>query len=209
MDKTSLENAIMDEARQAIRNLAEKEAEEIKRLNDAYAAEIDDFKRHMQIQTDARITQESSRLENRANLDLKKVKLKGVEAFISLAVEEAMKGIRDNSNYKRFLMDAIADAVGRIPAGAEVHLGSRDLAFEKEIREALKAAGINRDIVFLEDKGIRRGGCIVVDVPGGRIFDSTIERIFFRKSLLLRREVMGLLGLPLGDTAKESSCKIS
>jgi hypothetical protein len=37
------------------------------------------------------------------------------------------------------------------------------------------------------------GGCLIVDGPGGRIFDSTIERICFRKSSTIRREVMRLL----------------
>ena len=186
---------------QAISNLARKEAEEIKRLDDAYAAEIDDFKNRLQIQTDARISQESSKAENRTSLDLKKLKLRSIEAFISLTVEEAMKAIRDNPYYKRFLVDAIGDAIGRIPYGAEVRLKRKDLVFEEEIREVLKSAGGNRDIVVLEDNTIKWGGCIVVDAQGGRIFDSTIERIYFRKSLLIRREVMSFMGNPPGDVA--------
>jgi len=109
--------------------------------------------------------------------------------------------IRDNPHYKRFLMDAICDAVGRIPTGAEVRLKSDDLAFENEIRDVLKAAGGNRDIAVMEDKTIKWGGCIIVDVPGGRIFDNTIERIYFRKSPAIRREVMRLLGDPSGKLA--------
>ena len=201
MDKISLETAIMDEAEEMIRNLAMKEAEEIKRLDDIYAAELIDFKNRIQAQTDARIRQESSKAENRTNLDLKKLKLKGLDAFIKRTVEEAVKVIRDNPQYKKFLLDAICNAVGRIPSGAEIRIHSEDLALEEEIREGLKAAGLNKNTVIHEDDRIKWGGCIVVDVPGGRIFDCTIERIWFRKSLLIRREVMGLLGNTPGNAA--------
>ena len=201
MDKISLESAIRDEAALAILAIAQKEAAEIKRLDDAYAAEIEEFKNRSQAETDAMIGQESSKVKNRADLDLKKHKLKSVEAFINRTVDEAVKVIRDNPHYKRFLMDAICDSVGRIPTGAEVRLKSEDLAFENEIRETLKAAGGNRDIAVMEDKTIKWGGCIIIDVPGGRIFDNTIERIYFRKSPAIRREVMRLLGDPSGKLA--------
>jgi flagellar biosynthesis/type III secretory pathway protein FliH len=147
----------------------------------------------MEAQTNAKIRQESSRVENRAKVDLKKHKLKSVEAYIGRIVEEVAKGIREHPQYKRFLLDAIGDAVGRIPGGVEVRLKSEDLVFEQEIREAVKTAGGDRDIAIVEDKTIKWGGCIIVDVPGGRIFDGTIERISFRKSSAIRREVMSLL----------------
>jgi hypothetical protein len=193
MDKQSLESAIMGEAEQAILALALKEAEEIKKLDDAYAAGIDAFGNTIRSQTDAKIGQESSKAENRAVLDLKKLKLKSVETFISRTIEEAVKSIRGNPDYKKFLLDAIVDAAGRIPTDVEVRLMKEDLTFEKEIRDVLRTAGKSKDITVLEDGAIKWGGCIIVDVPGGRIFDSTIERVYFRKSLIIRREVMGLL----------------
>jgi flagellar biosynthesis/type III secretory pathway protein FliH len=208
MDKTSLENAIRNEAEQQVLSIARKEAEEIKGLDDAHAAGIDDFRKHIQDQTDERIRLETSRMENRANLDLKKHKIRSIESFISSAVEEAVKTIRDNPLYRRFLLDAIVGALGKIPAGAEIHLEKMDLAFEKDIRTAIKAAGATGDITIMEDSRIRWGGCIIVDVSGGRVFDSTIERSYFRRSLLIRREAMGLLGDSSGDAVKESSCKI-
>lgn len=200
MDKTSLESAIREQAEQVIRGITQKEADEIKKLDDAYAAEIDYFRDRFQIQTDARISQESSKVKSRISLDLKKLKLRTIEAFISRTVEEAVKAIRENVQYKRFLLDAIADAVGRISNGAEVRLKSEDLVFEKEIREALNALGKSNDIIVLEDNTIKWGGCIITDLSGGRIFDSTIERLYFRKSLLVRREVMSLLDSLPGDS---------
>jgi hypothetical protein len=194
MDNQSLESAIMNEAEQAIRALALKEAEKIRKLENATASEINDFRNRIRSQTDMKISQESSKAENRAVLDLKKLKLKGVETFISRAIEESVKSIRVNPNYKKFLLDAIVDATGRIPGEIEIRLMKEDLTFEKEIRDTLNAAGKNRDITIIEDGEIKWGGCIIIDVPGGRIFDSTIERAYFRKSLVIRREVMKILG---------------
>lgn len=201
MDKTSLESAIREKAQQAIQSIMQKEADEIKKLDDAYSAEMDYSKNRLQIQTDARISQESSKAKSRISLDLKKLKLRTIEAFISRTVEEAVQAIRENVQYKRFLLDAIVDAVGRVPSKAEIRLRSEDLGFENEIREALKVAGENKDIVVLEDNRIKWGGCIIIDLSGGRIFDSTIERLYFRKSQLIRREVMSLLANLPGESA--------
>jgi len=210
MNKISLEDSIKDEAEEIIRNLAQKEAEDIEVLNDAHAAEMDDFSKSIKAQTDERIRMETSRIENRASLDLKKLKIRSIESLISKSVEEAVKTIRDKPLYKRFLLDAIVNAAGQIPAGsAEIHLEKSDMALERSIREALKSAGASGgDIMFMEDNRIRWGGCIIVDMSDGRVFDSTVERIYFRKSLLIRQEAMRLLGESPGDTEKEYSCKI-
>ncbi len=192
-NSSSLESAIRDRAEDAISEIARKEAAQIKKLNDAYAAELDDFRKEMKARTDARIAQESSRVQNRASLELRKLKLKHVEEFITRTVEEVVNGIRDNTRYKSFLLDAVSDAVRRIPTGAEVRLKVGDLIFETELREAIAKAG-GKDVAIIQDETIKWGGCIIVDVTGGRVFDSTIERVCYRKAPVIRREVMALLG---------------
>jgi len=192
-DKASLESAIREEAEKAIGAIAEKEAQELKRLDDAHTAALEDFKRRTAARTEARIRHESSKAENRASLDLKKLKLRSVEAFIGRTVEEVAGGIRNDPRYKSFLLAAVKDAVSQISSGAEVRLSEEDLAFEQEIREAATHAGMNRNLNIVADTTIMWGGCIVVDGTGGRIFDNTIERIYYRKSSAIRREVMGLL----------------
>ena len=192
-DKTSLEGAIQDEARRVIEDLAVKEALELKRLEEAYASELEDFKNRTGARMEAKIRQECLRLENRAGLNQKKFKLKNIEAFVSRVLEEALKGIRDNPRYKTFLLGRVVETTAGIPEGAEVRLKSEDLVLEKEIRKALKGASVREDISFVEDKTIKWGGCIVVDPHKGRIFDSSMDRIYFQKSDAIRREVMKML----------------
>lgn len=205
---TSLEDSIKKEADEIIRDLMQKEADDIKALDNAQAAELADFSNRIKAQTDERIGLETSKIENRAALDLKKLKIRSIELLIKIAVEEAVKTVRDKPLYKKFLLDAIADAMGQIRAGAEIRLGKNDMALEKEIRDALKSAGLSYDIIFREDNSIKWGGSIIIDISDGRIFDSTVERIYYRKSLLIRREAMVLLGEFSEDEEKECSCKI-
>jgi len=193
MDNQSLENAIMNEAEQAIRDIVSRETEEIKKLDDACTLEIEEFRLRTQEQTDAKIRQESAKAENRSSLDFKKLKLKSVETFINSAVEDATKTIRDSPDYKSFLLAAIGDAVSRISNAAEIRLKKEDLIFEPDIRAALKLRSKDINIVILADNAIKWGGCLIIDVPGGRVFDSTVERIWFRRSLVIRREVMSIL----------------
>lgn len=197
-DESSLESAIISEAANKIRAIAQREAEESKKLRDEYEAEIEGFRNRMETQTSARITQEQSREESRAALDLKKLKLRTAETFISRVVEEAAAGIRGNQGYKSFLLNAVQQAVSLIPTGAEIRLNREDLVFEQEIREAVKSAG-GTAISIVEDNSIKWGGCIVVDGRGGRIFDGTIERLAFRKSSVIRLEVMRILANPPGN----------
>lgn len=200
-DKTAnpsaLEVAIRDKAEKAISEIARRESEEMKKLDDTCAGELEEFRRQSAARTDAGIARESTRVKNRAGLELRKLKLKHVEEFITRTVEEVVKGIRDNPGYKNFLAGAVRDAVGRIPAGAEIRIKKEDIVFENDIRRAVERAG-GKHAVISEDGTIKWGGCIIVDVHGGRVFDGTIERVYYRKAPVIRFEIMKLLGNPPG-----------
>jgi vacuolar-type H+-ATPase subunit E/Vma4 len=193
MDKTPLESSIREESERTIRAIKKMEASEIKKLDEACAAEIENFRKKSEVETDARIQQQLSRLENRGILERKKLKLRINEDFINRIVDEAVKGMRNNQRYKNFLSDAICDAVGQIRTRAEVRLMKEDLVFGKEIMDSIKAAGRTPDIIVKEDSTITWGGCIVHDEQGSRIFNSTIERIYFRKAFSIRQEIMRIL----------------
>ncbi|HOE23808.1 MAG TPA: hypothetical protein PK226_10905, partial [Smithellaceae bacterium] len=51
----------------------------------------------------------------------------------------------------------------------------------------------DRQIRIEADAGIGWGGCLVVDSARGRIFNRTLERIYFRKALQIRRKVLQVL----------------
>ncbi|MDO9530262.1 MAG: V-type ATP synthase subunit E family protein [Syntrophales bacterium] len=193
MDKTPLESSIREESERAIRAIKEVEFSEIRKLDEDYAAEMENFSKKSAAEIDAKIKQELSRLENRGILDRKKLKLRIIEKFINHIVDEAVKGMRNDQRYKKFLSDTVCDAVGQIQTRAEIRLKKEDIVFKKEIMDSLKAAGRNRDIGIKEDSTITWGGCIVHDEQGGRIFNNTIERVYFRKSFAIRQEIVRIL----------------
>jgi vacuolar-type H+-ATPase subunit E/Vma4 len=193
MDKTPLESSIREEARRAIQAVKEKEESEIRRLDEVYAGEIEEYKKKIDAEIDVRIEQELSKLENRSMLERKKLRLRIIEDFISTAVDEAVKDMRDDPRYKQFLLDTVSDAVKQIHAHVEVHLKGQDRPLGDEIMEKIKKYSKKHDLVIHEDNTIKWGGCIINDEAGGRIFNGTIERIYFRKSQIIHQEIMKIM----------------
>ena len=189
----ALENSIQEEAARMIAEIREKESLEIRQLDDAFAAEMDNFQKQTQAETDARLKQEVSRLENRASLERRKLALISVEKFIVRVVDDAVKDIRKNPLYRKYLIDEICGIVKKIPGKVEIRLKKEDLFLEEEIFAAVGATGRNNGVTIVEDPCIKWGGCLVVDKSQGRIFNNLIERIYFRKSLLIRQRVMEIL----------------
>lgn len=193
MDNTTLENSIQEESARVIAAIREKAALEVQRLEERYAAELERFRKQVVDETEARLKQELFRLENIAMLERKKLKLVSVERFINRMVDDVMKQIRSHPRYRQFVVDAACIAVAQISGDMKVRLNPEDLAFEPDIAAAIRAAGSHQRMVIQADAGVQWGGCLVLDEAQGRIFNHTLERIYFRKALLIRRKAMKIL----------------
>jgi vacuolar-type H+-ATPase subunit E/Vma4 len=193
MEKTSLESSIREESQQAIQAIREKEASEIKRLDEVCDEEIEEYRKKIEAEIDAGIEQELSKLENRSLLDRKKLKLRTIDNFINSVVDETVKGMRDDPRYRLFLLDTVSEAAEQIHARVEVHLKGQDQTLGDEIMKELRAYSSNHDLVIQEDNTIKWGGCLINDEAGGRIFNGTIERIYFRKYQVIRQEIVKIM----------------
>lgn len=193
MTVSPLESSIREESARAIAAIREKEALEIRQIDEAYTADIDSFRKQAETETETRLQQELSRLSNRAILERRKFELLSMESFINTMVNEVAKEIRNNPQYRQFLLKAVRDAAEKISTGIEVRLNPEDLIWEKEILTTIKTAGGNRNVIIKGDPGVRWGGCLVFDKEGGRIFNHTLERIYFRKSPLIRQKIIKIM----------------
>jgi vacuolar-type H+-ATPase subunit E/Vma4 len=193
MGKTSLESSIREESQRAIQAIREKEASEIKRLDEVCADEIEEYRKKIEAEIYERIEQELSKLENRSMLERKKLKLRMIDDFINDAVDEAVKGMSDDPRYRMFILDTISEAAEQIHERVEVHLKGQDRNLGEEIMEKLRTYSRNHDLVIHEDNTIKWGGCIINDEAGGRIFNGSIERIYFRKYQVIRQEIMKII----------------
>jgi flagellar biosynthesis/type III secretory pathway protein FliH len=193
MKQPPLEESIRKESEEAVCAVREKAAAQIKALDEACAVEINAFREKTEAEGRAKIEQELSRLENKGLLERKKLKLRGLDDFMDRMVKESVRIMRADPRYKKFLLDRVREAAGEIEAGLEISLKKEDLAFEKEILKAAGKVGRNPDIALREDPAIRWGGCAIRDESDGRIFNSTIERIYYRRSPTIRREIMKIL----------------
>ncbi|MBW2558384.1 MAG: hypothetical protein JRD69_06095 [Deltaproteobacteria bacterium] len=193
MKQPPLEESIRKESKETVLIIREREALEIKQLEEACAAEIEEFREKAEAKGQMKIEKELSRLENKGILERKKLNLCGLDDFMSRMVKEAVRIMRTDPRYKTFLLARVRDAVGGIRAGIEVYLKKEDLVFEKEIMEIVREAGRNSDAAIHEDSAIQWGGCTIRDESDGRIFNNTIERIYYRKSPMIRREIVKIL----------------
>ncbi len=191
MNETPLEISIREESEQAIETIRSKEAEEKSRLEEEWAVEIEEFRGASRAGTDRRIEQALSQIEHRGILDRRKLALRAIEDFIGRTVDEIMKEIREDPRYKAFLLKTIGEAAAFIP-GAEIRLGPEDMALAKDIEAEIKRAGIDTDVSVQEDPQIGWGGALLKDRKTGRLLNGTVERIYFRKSTAIRRELMNI-----------------
>lgn len=193
MTISPLEKSIREESARAVAAIKEKEAAEIRHLEETFAAGMESFQKQAEADTEVRLQQEISRLSNRAVLERRKLELQSMEQFINRLVDEVMKSIRNNSLYRQFLLDALLDAAGEIPGGLEVRLNPEDISLKNDIMAYLAAAGKNQNIVIESDPAIHWGGCLIYEKAGSRIFNFTLERIYYRNSLPIRQRIVKIL----------------
>ncbi|MDD5475056.1 MAG: V-type ATP synthase subunit E family protein [Syntrophales bacterium] len=193
MEQTSLEHSIREEARRAIEAVKERQAAEIRQLDDNFDAEVADYKKQVESEGEKRREWELSRIDNKGILEQRKLRLRAMEEIVEASVEKAMKSVVEDSRYGPFVVRLVKSALEEINSNARVGLRKEDFALGKDIEEELRASGKSDSCTVVEDRLITRGGVVVEDVEGGRILNGTIERKYFRKSSVIRREVMEIL----------------
>lgn len=201
-DEKGLVKAIKENSDREIRAIREKAEEEIKRLKDNNVADIEGLKKQIEDETNNKIDREISKIKNRALIEKNKLKLGNIEDYIAAITEESVRDLRESNNekYMLFLVDAIAEAVLKIyeegittEVEIPVHISEKDAGIEKLKDAVTEKTGNSAGINIIVDDEVRQGGAIVVDKTRGVYYNSTIDRIVFRKYEQIRKEVASIL----------------
>ncbi|MBW1857827.1 MAG: hypothetical protein JRI42_06080, partial [Deltaproteobacteria bacterium] len=159
---------------------------------------IEELKKKINDETTSKIDQELSKIRNRALIEKKKLQLRIIEDFIATMIEEAIRELKSSGKdrYKEFLLDSVDESLSHIKEGeALVYISEEDMMMEgTNIKETImQKAGHSPDISIVVDKGITQGGAIVFDKERGLYYNSTIERIVYRKFDEIRKKVLNIL----------------
>lgn len=193
MENTQLENSIREEARRAIEAVKEREALELKQLGENYAADIAERRNEVDSEIAERLEWERSRIANRGILEQRKLRLRAMEDLTERTVEKAFQVIGKDPRYGAFLQALVTRALEQVPGEARIGLRKEDLGFRQDIEGAIGASGRTAPWMIQEDRTLQRGGAIVEDCESGRVLNGSVDRIYFRKSAMIRREVMDVL----------------
>ncbi len=172
--------------------------DEIRKLERSYISDIEELKKKINDETTSKIDQELSKIRNRALIEKKKLQLRIIEDFIATMIEEAIRELKSSrkDTYKEFLLDLVDESLSQIKEGeALVYISEEDMMLEgTNIKETImQKAGHSPDISIVVDKGITQGGAIVFDKERGLYYNSTIERIVYRKFDEIRKKVLNIL----------------
>ena len=197
-DETGLINSLRENSASKIDVIKQQSDCEIDELNERYVSDIEKLRKKMNDETSSKIDQELSKIRNRALIEKKKLRLQIIEDFIATMIEEAIGELRSTGKdrYIGFLLDAVDESLSQIKGGkALVYISEEDMGLEGiNIKETImQKTGHSPDISIAVDKGITQGGAIVVDKERGLHYNSTIERIVYRKYDEIRKEVFNIL----------------
>ena len=195
---TGLISSLRENSVGKIDGIKQQAEDEIKRLERSHISDIEELKKKIDDETTGKIDQELSKIRNKALIEKKKLRLRIIEDFIAAMIEEAIDELRSSSKdrYKEFLLDAVDESLSQITGGeALVYISEEDMGLEgMNIKETImQKTGHSPDISVVVDKGITRGGAIVFDKERSLYYNSTVERIVYRKYDEIRKEVLSML----------------
>jgi len=197
-DEKGLINSLRESSAHKKSVIMQQAEDEISKLERSYISDIEELKKKINDETTSKIDQELSKIRNRALIEKKKLQLRIIEDFIATMVEEAIGELRKSGKdrYKEFLLDSVDESLSQIKGGeALVYISEEDMGLEGiNIRETImQKAGHSPDISIAADKGITQGGAIVIDKERGLYYNSTVERIVYRKYDEIRKKVLNIL----------------
>ncbi|MFH0977483.1 MAG: V-type ATP synthase subunit E family protein [Spirochaetota bacterium] len=164
---------------------------EIKKIDAAFLDEIEQYRALQQKEYEEKIKYEESKMRNLLSTEIKKQKLEIIESFINSLISGASSSIRSDPRYVDFLKMCVVNAFKDIKGkSATVLISQEDLNFSDDIMKVINSSGYNLNIRISADNNVLMGGAMVIDDETEVVYNNTIERIIYRKSGEIRREIV-------------------
>jgi len=176
---------------------------EIAEIDADIRAELEHFRASQQQKYEMKVEYEMSRMKNLSLIEMKKQKLEVMESFINTLMTDAGSLLRGDSRYGNFLKECVANGLKEVKGGsATVLISAEDMNFFEELMNEISKGGYNCSVSIQSDDRAGMGGALVIDDETEVVYNNSVERIIYRKSGEIRREILrGLkdLGAYQGD----------
>ena len=168
--------------------------EDIRRIEDAVRAEILQFISEQENESNRHIENEKSKILNRLFIEKKKQALHVMDSFMEKITGEAIDSLPFNAGYFDFLVRIILESFKDIKGpGVTVKVAERDLEYSDRISGSIRESGSLFKAEIEKDEHIKAGGAVIIDDESGVVFNNSVERIVYRKTDVIRKEIFTLL----------------
>ena len=168
--------------------------EDIRRIEETVRAEILQFISEQEKESNRHIENERFKIQNRLFIEKKKLVLHVMDSFMEKITAEAVDSLPGNDGYYDFLVRIILEPFKDMKGpGVTVKVSERDLAYSGMILDSIRESGFPFKTEIKKDERIKAGGAVIIDGESGVVFNNSIERIVYRKTDVIRKEIFTLL----------------
>ncbi|VVC03174.1 V-type ATP synthase subunit E [Candidatus Bilamarchaeum dharawalense] len=176
-----LKGSLLTEANEDARKIIETAEAHVRKMVEEERSKASAMKSGAEKEVDGLLNDQKNERLAWARLESKRILAEAREDAIKSVLEEffdALKNVKKNPEYKKFLGRAVADAATELDSPVTVHV----LKGDKSLIPALKNAKIVEDLESL-------GGALVETNDGKIIIDLTLETLFESKRDEIRKQV--------------------
>jgi flagellar biosynthesis/type III secretory pathway protein FliH len=192
----NLINSIKDESEKIIIQIQVETKNKLKEIENKHNELIKKFQEKNNKITDELIKDEILKMKNRAEIGKRKLKLNIINEFITLLINKSVAEFINNKNdlYEKFMEHNIEKNLSYIKGKKIIHLSPDDIELVKNKLEGFKKnVNYTGEIIISEDKKNSTGGITIEDIENKLSYNSTIERITYRKMDAIKRSALSLL----------------
>lgn len=187
--------SIRQAAVDAVKSIEKRTDEEIQAMQREAKTEIDNFRNKIESDSEKSIQKEQAKINNRLNLDKKKLYLNEVNQFMEDIIKASIEEFTQNREaYSSYLLRNIMQCVERNGLREfNIFLSEKDMDITDKLSSNLHDNPKTAQMTLKIHQEEFCGGFIIEDIVSGLSYNYTIERVIYRHKELIRKEMMKLM----------------